>query len=854
MRPVSLDLAGFTAFRERQELDFEDLDLFAISGPTGSGKSSILDAMTYALYGRVERVGREVGQLVSQGRAKMSVALVFAVGDERFRITRTTPASGGSTKVLLEQLRDGEWSQAGDGSDRVGPVNARIQELVGLDYDGFTRSVLLPQGKFAEFLVGEASKRREILTDLLGLRLFRDMAQRAGAISRDAEQQATARSSLIETEYEGVNDEAVACAGERAQVAVARDESIQKASERVADIASRWEEQRLAADRVQTCVADLGRAADQFDASAELVSRSLSRLGEAALVLERLARAHQDARDGVEAAALARAHAEESTGGMAALAAARATAESLSGARARLREHHDASRKAGAGIPKLDGAVVAASAEVARAHEARTSAEAAQKEAHSALESARRADLAAAACDGLHAGDACPVCGGKIEQLPSPETAGALKSATALEKEATAAVKNAERAVVAAERALRDAQRDRADLDAEIARLERDAVTAREAESAARESLTPLLGAPLPDDPAAAIFERIQALSAAAETETLAKEALSEASNRLADAERRKAAIEAEVAAERAAILARGAGEILARAGELGAPAAAMPPAPHDPPGLAAWARESADGLRTAGRSLGEIAGRAEHVREALCAEAEAAAAGLVNAEGSIEAVARALAAESRTSAASAATAQTEAELMGRRLAAMREMAQEVERLGVRAQAFHALATELRADRLIAFLQNEALQVLCVAGTAHLAALSDGRYRLISEDDEFHVVDVWNGEDCRSVKTLSGGETFLASLALALALSEHVQALSTLQTARLESLFLDEGFGTLDADSLEQVVQAIEQIGGNGRVVGVITHITDLAERLPSRIIVEKSPRGSRLTQSAHLP
>jgi exonuclease SbcC len=107
-------------------------------------------------------------------------------------------------------------------------------------------------------------------------------------------------------------------------------------------------------------------------------------------------------------------------------------------------------------------------------------------------------------------------------------------------------------------------------------------------------------------------------------------------------------------------------------------------------------------------------------------------------------------------------------------------------------------------------------------------------------------VDTWNGDEERSVRTLSGGETFLASLALALALAEHVRSIAVEDRAHLDSLFLDEGFGTLDPESLRTVTDAIEQLGTDGRLVGIITHVRELAEEFP-RIEVTKSPRGSRL-------
>jgi len=181
------------------------------------------------------------------------------------------------------------------------------------------------------------------------------------------------------------------------------------------------------------------------------------------------------------------------------------------------------------------------------------------------------------------------------------------------------------------------------------------------------------------------------------------------------------------------------------------------------------------------------------------------------------------------------------------RLERLARLMEEVEEHRARRARFEALTKELRADRIIAFLQQEALQVLATAGSARLSALSSGRYGLVYEDDEFSVVDTWNGEERRSARTLSGGETFLASLALALALSEQVASLSVTERARLDSLFLDEGFGTLDPDTLEVVVEAVEQLGGDGRLVGVITHVPELAARIPVRLVVEKSPRGSRV-------
>ena len=171
MRPVRLEVKGFTAYRESQVLDFEDLDLFAITGPTGSGKSSLLDAVTYALYGRAPRIGNRAGLLIAQGQPRLAVMLDFVVDDRRYRVTRSTGQKAASATVRLERQVDGRWQSFGDGADRIRDATRLIEELIGLDYPAFTRSVLLPQGEFQEFLVGDPAERRRILTELLGLEL-----------------------------------------------------------------------------------------------------------------------------------------------------------------------------------------------------------------------------------------------------------------------------------------------------------------------------------------------------------------------------------------------------------------------------------------------------------------------------------------------------------------------------------------------------------------------------------------------------------------------------------------------------------------------------------------------------------
>ena len=147
------------------------------------------------------------------------------------------------------------------------------------------------------------------------------------------------------------------------------------------------------------------------------------------------------------------------------------------------------------------------------------------------------------------------------------------------------------------------------------------------------------------------------------------------------------------------------------------------------------------------------------------------------------------------------------------------------------------------------WLVAEAVDVLVADASANLAALSSGQFDLTYEDGDFYVVDHTDADARRSVRTLSGGETFQASLALALALSSQISALAAAGAARLDSIFLDEGFGTLDPDTLDVVATTLETLAQGQRMVGVVTHVTALAERVPVRFKVSRDARTSSVTR-----
>jgi exonuclease SbcC len=143
VRPHKLELHGFTAFRDPQKIDFTGLDLFVITGPTGAGKTSLLDAMALALYGQVPRMGKHgLGQLVSHGKAEARILLEFGAGGDSYRVSRRLPRAG-SQQGRFERWSGDQWVDAVERGG-IKAVNDAIFDLVKLDFESFCKAIVLP--------------------------------------------------------------------------------------------------------------------------------------------------------------------------------------------------------------------------------------------------------------------------------------------------------------------------------------------------------------------------------------------------------------------------------------------------------------------------------------------------------------------------------------------------------------------------------------------------------------------------------------------------------------------------------------------------------------------------------------
>ena len=785
MRPARLELAGFTAFRDPVVVDFADAELFALVGSTGAGKSSLIDAMVFSLYGTVPRLDRRaVEPVIATGSNEARVRLDFTVGARAYtaaRVVRRTRTGATTREARLES--DGQVL-AGDADG----VTAAVEEVLGLGYEQFTKCVVLPQGEFARFLHDRPRDRQQLLVRLLELEVYDRMRLAAGSRASSAE----GRVAVLDEQLAGLagaTEEALAAAEQRMARLLALREEIDAVQPRLDEL-----DQAETAARSASCaardaaalledlavpddVADLAARATEAERAAEAADRALTEAATAAQQIE-------------TALAVLPPRTE--------LEQLRDTHQRRAALRAR--------RDTGSGVLAATGAAE----QVAAEHDA--AAAAALARAEEALAGLRRAHAAHDLAAHLRSGEPCPVCDQQVSRPHHREPPADLTDA----EEAVAAARSERES---AADALREAGQERARAEETFARVTDELGEVEDA----------LDGRPDAED-VAQLLETV--------TRAEADLAVARERERGARAGARAAAEDAREARER-------------RDGAWGAfdaardAVAALSPPPADRgdvagawAALVAWAGEEAARqwarAEAAGRRTDAVLAARRELTDRLLTRCE---------ECRVEpGTARPRDAVADAYASAGATRDAIRAALDRAQSLRAERDADAEQ----AQVARTLAQHLAANRFEQWLLDEALTRLATGASTVLRQLSDGRYSLaVDAQRNFAVIDHRNADERRPARTLSGGETFLASLALALTLAEHLAEMATSATPRLESIFLDEGFGSLDAATLDVVAAAIEELGATGRTVGLVTHVRDLAERVPVRYEVRRGPAGS---------
>ena len=529
MRPVLLTIAGLRSFRSPVDIDFTGRDHVAIVGDTGAGKSSILEAITYALYGLTTFTAQANQELMNDTSLHLRVVLRFRVSGETWEVARTLRrgAQGKVGPATAQLRRVGDGGETVEQVEQVKLVNDRIKHLLGLDSDAFLRTVVLPQGRFARLLVedkptdrgrilrqvwrtdeleaaGEAAATARQEIEMLRVRLEQaasacpdDPAAHLAGLQEAGAAAARYAASASDDEAAALAARDAVLAGDKARQTAAgvverlRALDTGRAAGRLAPLAALDRQLREEDAALQQRLAHLekelaGIPTDDGPTGGEVAAalttlRSLGALAafsaEAAAALragvEDASRKHAEAQRRAESAAAARKQA-------AAQAARRAPLDEAAGTARQRRDtagqqHARCAERAAElaeGRKRLD-TLRAEDAACARhlesAHEADHRAAHEADAANDHLEAARRSESAAAAAHGLHPGDACPICRRGLPADWDARDGAGLTGAEEVARAARDAARNAVNAVTALATERKGLQRQTTDAEARLA-------------------------------------------------------------------------------------------------------------------------------------------------------------------------------------------------------------------------------------------------------------------------------------------------------------------------------------------------------------------------------------------------
>jgi exonuclease SbcC len=827
MRPHELTVEGFRSYREKATFDWRGRRLVGIVGPIGSGKSSIIDAISFALFGKTPAAGGDTKSLIHQLCDQCHVELVFEVDGQVWRVQRALRSKGPAGSKLELMTEDGAEPDVPEIVTGVRAINERIERLLGMDFDAFCRSILLAQNRFSEFLMATDGDRDKVLKGVFGYEVL-DAAQRVARTRLD-------RAELALD----------ALADERRKIDEARGR-LEEARANAASTERRFRDLEAAAPDVDRLTKEREAASAEADACAERIT-SLLEVTTSLPDPDDVETSAADANAAEELMTSARATLETAERTLAQRQAELGDVASRLGDRERFRsfdrlvqQQEQESRALEAARAELDQAGQASAAAVALVETRRaelettvvalTAATDMEVEATQNLErtrvahaDAQHAEMAHELRGALIAGEPCPVCEQPVHSVPKAGAAPKVAAAARAAAKAEAALdKTRHRKEQASQsRASAATAVDEAAKRAEESATARDksaerSTSAEAAIATTNSQLVEWLG----EGDARTLLEARQAeLDAAERTAEEARSAV--------DASRAQLEQTREAAVGSAQRLTSIANRLSGAWGRLGedrdvatAPAA----------------------IRDAFVALGETV----LTRHAEAEERRAAATALVEAATSASAEllstvglspgddfrAELAQAGVRHGAAATEVATLEAEI-GR----ANELEGRVVDTEARRDLARRLADDLKPSRFLAYLLEEERSELAELGSEHFEQLTDGAYRF-ADDGSFAVQDLNAAGTVRKADSLSGGETFLASLALALALAEMVAR----GGGRLDSFFLDEGFGSLDPEHLDRAMDGIGRLVSENerRLVVVVSHVAEMRDAIEDLIVLDK--------------
>jgi len=912
MRPLKLKLSAFGPYAGIVELDFDSLGasgLYLITGDTGAGKTTIFDAISFALFGEASGSNREPAMLRSkyaEAATPTEVELTFLYAGKTYRVKRNPeymrPKSRGDG--YTKQAADAELTLPnGKVISKLKDVNTGIREIIGLDREQFAQVAMIAQGDFLKLLLAGTRERQEIFRSIFNTNSYVLLQNRLKDAANSVWKQWNEAGQSIQQYIEGIlcdPDSRYRSLTEKGRSGELPTADILLLLEKLLeedDTAQQQLTQQLTAldEEMEAVVALLTHAGEVEKNKAVLLLCQRQQAEKSALLEQKKAVLEAEQRRQPEQDAIAHSISQLELSlpdydeldkctlllrkQKTELKALQTDCERANGLRAvlneeisRIRQERRELENAGMDkekylaqkaryadrrqqLEKLLSAIESLRRQQALLHTAQAEyLSAAQKAAQlqTAYEAKNRAFLdeqAGILASGLLAGTPCPVCGSTAHPAPAPlaedaPTETAVKSARdAAEKSRTTAQSLSSKAgqlkggVEAAEAAILS------DLSALLEETQIDA-----GEGKARTMVQEIAGILVSLDRQILEAQKNEKRKAALDAALPEKEtALANADGAYTEAREKMAALTA--SCEEMALHAAALSEKLPFENKSAA-LMQIRNLQNQLQTMRAALQNAQNGCVACDREVSALNARAEQLQDAISRAPQ------IDTEAHTQRRAELLQQKAAITALqkqihTRITVNTTSRINIRSKAALLEEL-EGKLAWLRALSNTANGTISGKEKIMleTYIQTTYFDRIISRANVRLMKMTGGQYDLkrrktaqnnVSQSGlELDVIDHYNGTE-RSVKTLSGGESFKASLALALGLSDEVQMSTGI---RVDTLFVDEGFGSLDPESLEQAYRTLAGLTEGNRLVGIISHVADLKEKIDRQIIVTKEKSG----------
>jgi exonuclease SbcC len=849
MIPIRLHLSGFLSYQDPVDLDFSSFDLACISGSNGAGKSSLLDAMTWALFGQARRRDDTV---INSHTDAAEVIFEFRYEGNLYRVQRVKPRDKATLLEFYVCAPDGSWKPMTERSMRE--TEGRITSTLRMDYETFTNSSFLMQGRADQFAQQRPGDRKRVLSAILGLEVWEQY--RADAVERRKKLEAETR--VLDGQIEEIDVE-LSQEGNRKQ----RLQEAEARLEQLHQLRQAKETALAAMQRLAATLAEQRRMVDFLERSVVEVRHrygqlqtELSRLqGERNEFLSILAdqtevetayQTWQNLRADLERWEAVAANFREIEAKRAIPLTKIATENSrLEEEQRTLAAQKQAVEQELARLPEIEQQgqslmlkIHQLEAEVALRSEMET--ELHEMQAHSVDVQAENRSLRDAMkslkerIDRLEKveGAVCPICG---QPLSAEERSALITSLEAEGKEMggqyrknqelltqaeekTRAIQMRITGLARTEEELRVQSRQYDRLEAERQRIDASRLAWQQSSEPRLAEVSRMLVKNDFAQDARAVLAEIDEQSKALGYDSAAHDAVRRAEQAGRSAEARMRALEA------------------ARA--------SLTPLERQIAGLETQVDQEAERLAGQEKNYQEARSRYEQDAAQLpdLNEAETQVY-------SIQAEENRLRMEVGMVRQSVSVLDTQRARRARLAAERDQLNQQIARLKVLERAFSKDGVPaLLIEQALPEIEDEANEILDRLSNGQMSVHfeTQRQFKDKSRDDRKETLDIIisDGAGPREYELFSGGEAFRVNFAIRLALS---RVLAQRAGARLQTLVIDEGFGSQDADGRQRLIEAINLVRPDFQKILVITHMEELKEAFPARILVEKTPRGSRV-------